>query len=151
MGILILLIIACALSMVLYRAGGMGDNPKAKPEWIPKWLRFDKARDAFCPLVLLVVVLLVYGINLKHWLAYLIFYAASWGALSTYWDFTGKDNFYLHGLGCSLATAPLYWVGVPWWILLIHAIICTVGMGLWSSVIDTDYIEEEGRGVLYII
>lgn len=63
----------------------------------------------------------------------------------------GKDNFYMHGFGCSLATIPLLWCGVPWWILLIHAIICTVGMGLWSKLISWDVAEESGRGFLFIL
>jgi TM2 domain-containing membrane protein YozV len=73
------------------------------------------------------------------------------GAFSTYWDFTGKEKFYLHGLGFSLATIPLFWCGVPWWILLIHGIVCIAGMGWISEKSDTDWVEEFSRGVFYIL
>jgi hypothetical protein len=130
----------------------MGNSPTAKPEWIPKWLRFDKARDALCSVVLLGLVIALFGLHTKNWWCYLITFGASWGMLSTYWDeLFGYDNFYAHGFGCSLATIPLFWVGVPWWILLIHAVICTVGMGLWSKLWTNDVVEECGRGVAFIL
>ena len=62
----------------------------------------------------------------------------------------GKDNFYLHGFACGLAGIPLI-VIVPWWIILIRIVICTVGMGLWSKYIGNDVLEETGRGVLFIL
>lgn len=88
-----------------------------------------------------------------YWYLYIIFYALSGGALSTYWDwlFGGKDNFYLHGLGCGLAAIPLFWAGIPWEAILIRTIICAVGMGLWSMWVDIDYKEEMGRGALFVL
>ena len=135
-----ILLIASILSAVLYRCGGKG-----KP--------FNtKFRDVGCPLVLIALVMCLYGLRMGNWWAYVICFGLSWGALTTYWDWLfGYDNFFAHGLGCSLATIPLYWVGVPWWILLIHGVICTLGMGLWSKLIGNDVLEECGRGVLFIL
>jgi hypothetical protein len=80
------------------------------------------------------------------------FYILSGGALSTYWDwaFGGKDNYYAHGFGCGLAGFALV-TFVPWWILTIRLIICTLGMGLWSKWVDQDWLEEGGRGVFFIL
>jgi len=151
MGILIIAI-SCVISATLYRAGGMSQESTAKPAWIPLWMRKSWVRDGLCPLVLLGAVIALFGLKIDYWWAYLLTYGLSWGALSTYWDFiTGDDNFYLHGLGCSLATIPLLWCEVPWWIILLHGIVCTVGMGLWSSYTDTDWLEEKGRGVLFVL
>ena len=149
---LIAVSISAIISGILYRAGGMGKDKDAKPKWIPMWLRFDKARDALCPLVLLGLVVFLFGFRLASWWAYLLFFGLSWGALSSYWDEIFKeDNFYAHGLGIGLAGIPLIWCGVAWWIILARLTLCTVGMGLWSKFIKNDVAEEFGRGVLFII
>lgn len=147
-----LIALACLVSAVLYRAGGMGKEVDAKPTWMPMKMRKSWVRDWLCPGVMLILVILLFGIHLKYWWCYIIFYPLSGAAFSTYWDKVfGTDNFYAHGLGLSLAMIPLLWCGLPWWILLVHGIVCTVGMGLWSNNIGTDWLEEMGRGVLYIL
>ena len=78
------------------------------------------------------------------------YYGLSGAALSSYWDFTGKDNFYLAGLGCGLAGFCLI-TFVPRWILTLRIIICSVGMGYFSSIIGFDELEEEVRGVFFIL
>lgn len=144
-------LIACILSAIAYRAGGMSKDDNAKPTWIPKWMRLSVTRDIGCSLVLLGLTVLIFG-HSGIWWAYLLYFGLSWAALSTYWDWLfGYDNYFMHGLGCSLAAFPLLWCGVEWNIFVTRAIICTLGMGVWSMFIDKDYIEEEGRGVFFII
>ncbi len=153
MGFLISVVISCLISAILYRAGGMGKELDTRPKWIPMWLRQSWVRDWLCPGVLLILILLNWKPHdLTGWLMILPYYGLSGGALSTYWDwlFKGKDNFYMHGLGCSLAMLPLI-AFVPWWIILLHGIICTTGMGRWSEQEGTDWIEEMGRGIFFII
>lgn len=62
----------------------------------------------------------------------------------------GQDNYWMHGFFCGLAGFCLI-AFVPWWILTLRLIICTVGMGLWSAKEDVDWKEEMGRGVFFIL
>lgn len=146
-------LIACILSGILYRAGGMGKDDTAEPKWIPKWLRKSWVRDWLCPACLFFTLFSFWGpFLLRGWGILLLSYVLLGGALSTYWDkLFGYDNYYAHGLGCGLAGIPLIWAGVPIWILLLRLVICTVGMGLWSKKIKRDVPQEIGRGVLFIL
>lgn len=146
------ILIACVLSAVLYRAGGMSKVSSSEPKWIPKWLRKSWVRDWLCPPCLYLVLFSFWlPCSLLSWGMSLLSYGLLGGALSTYWDrLFGYDNFYAHGFGCGLAIIPLI-VFIPWWIVLIRLVICTVGMGLWSKLINNDVWEEYGRGVLFII
>jgi hypothetical protein len=108
-------------------------------------------RDWGCPLVGIGLTMLLFKVS-HLWWCYFIYFGLSWLALSTYYDeIFGYDNYYVHGLGCGLAAIPLYWVGVAWWILLLHLIVCTLGMGLWSAKIKNAIWEECGRGVFFIL
>lgn len=83
--------------------------------------------------------------------AYTISFILSWISLSTYWDDVfGSPNFYAHGLGIGLALIPLTFIGVPIWWILIRSICLSLGMGVWSSSTDVDWLEEMGRGALII-
>jgi hypothetical protein len=152
MGVLILCV-ASVISAILYRAGGMGKEITANPKWIPIWLRKSWVRDWLLPAVLLLPLLSFWRpSSLLDWALLLPYYGLSGGALSTYWDwaFGGVDNFYAHGFFCGLAGFCLI-PFVPWWILTLRLIICTLGMGWWSAKEDIDYKEEFGRGVFFII
>lgn len=149
---MIWIIAACILSAVVYRAGGMSKEDTAKPIWIPKFIRNSWTRDWICPLIALIALWLLDGFKLSYWWAYLLFWGLSGGALSTYWDWLFKeDNFYAHGLGCGLAGIPLLWCGVPWEIIVLRSIICTIGMGVWSEFESKALREELGRGVVFIL
>ena len=73
-------------------------------------------------------------------------YGLMGAALSTYHDYTGSDNFYLHGAGVGLAVFPFCFAGYSWWALGIQTVICAVAMGILSQIFDQDFIEEGGRG-----
>lgn len=144
-------VLACIASMILYRAGGMSKEPSASPLWMPMWMRQSWVRDWLCPLVLFGLVVFVFGLH-AYWWCYLIFYGLSGAALSTYWDWLyGYDNYFVHGFFCGLATVPLYWVGVAWWIIAVHILVVSLGMGLWSDQVENDKLEEYGRGVFFIL
>lgn len=136
---IILVLIATALSSIAYRAGG------AKG-WNTKF------RDWGCPLVLLGLVGAIIGLKWASWTMYALTFGLSWMALTTYWDTVfGYDNHYVHGLGCGLAGIPLIWAGVPVWIIIARIVICTIGMGLFSKLIDNDVKEELARGIFFIL
>lgn len=151
--IILFILIACIVSAILYRAGGMGQEPTAEPKWIPTWLRKSWVRDWLLPGVLLFSVFSFLGPFSWLFLGMcLLSYILSGAALSTYWDWLfGYDNFYAHGFFCGLAGVPLIWAGVPWPLIVGRIVICTVGMGLWSKFAGKDYVEEMGRGVFFIL
>jgi hypothetical protein len=146
-------LLACVVSAVCYRAGGQSREITSNPKWMPMWLRKSWCRDWLCPLVFLLCVLSFWRpSSFLSWGLLLPYYGLSGGALSTYWDwaFKGKDNYYAHGFGCGLAGFCLI-TFVPWWVLTLRLIICTVGMGLWSKWQDNDVKEEFGRGIFFIL
>jgi len=131
------IVIACVLSGILYRLGGTSKGTK--------W------RDLGCPTILMALVILLFGFKPQYWWLYLLFFGSSFGALTTYWDsLFGYDNFWFHGFMIGAAGLFLTTV-VPWPIILVRIIVCTVGMGLWSKLISKDILEECGRGVFFIL
>ena len=142
---LIKILIASILSGVLYRLGG--------------WEKGNsKFRDLGCPAVGVGLLLLLQpsSVNNLGWLTILLSFLLSFGALCTYRyglpkpkDYTW--HYYLHGFMCGLAGIPLIWADVPLWIVLARLTLCTVGMGLWSKLINHDITEEFGRGVIFIL
>jgi hypothetical protein len=146
-------LLAICLSGILYRAGGQGKESTANPKWMPIWLRKSWVRDWLLPALLLLPLLCFWQpSSLLSWALLLPYYGLSGGALSTYWDWTnkGEANFYLHGFACGLAGFCLI-TFVPWWVLTLRLIICTLGMGYFSKIIDFDELEEEIRGVFFIL
>lgn len=122
------------------------------PKWMPMWLRKSWVRDWLLPLVFLLALFSFWRpSSLLDWAMLLPYYGLSGGALSTYWDWLfGEDSYYLHSFGCGLAGFCLI-TFVPWWILTLRLIICTVGMGYFSKIINSDELEEEIRGVFFIL
>lgn len=146
-------LIACVISAILYRAGGMGKEPTANPKWMPIWLRKSWVRDWLCPAVFLLCIFSFWRpYSWLGWFLLLPCYGLSGGALSTYWDwaFGGNDNYYAHGFFIGLAGFFLL-PFVPWWALALRLIICTLGMGFFSKLIDFDELEEEIRGAFFIL
>jgi hypothetical protein len=130
----------------------MGKETTANPKWMPMAMRKSWIRDWLCPAFAYISLLLFWQpSSFLGWIMLLPFYALSGAALSTYWDWLFKyDNYYAHGFGTGLAGFCLI-VFVPWWILVLRLVICTVGMGLWSAKEDVDWKEEMGRGVFFIL
>lgn len=135
------ILIACILSSILYRLGGKGGFANAK-----------LIRRLGCSLVFTILIyILFHPINIISYGALIVSFGLSYGALTTYLDnIFGYDNYWAAGFLCGLAALPLIYF-VPWWILTIRMVICTVGQGLWSKWIDQDWLEEGGRGVFFIL
>ena len=134
-------ILVSALSAVCYRLGGIG-----KPF-------SGKIRDWGCSgLVIWWSVLYLPRVD---WWWYLISFLLMWPALTTYHDYLGHDNFYLHGFFVGLALLPITYPHL-WLLCLVRAVVLGACMGLWCKVFSNDWVEELGRGVfiglsLYIL
>ncbi len=158
MGVLIVLI-ATILCMILYRAGGQGKGVDDKPKWMPMWLRESWVRDWLIPGVCLLALTNSIHFNLICWV---IFYGLTGGALTLYWDDSKnkilgwicskinwmypKDNYWLSGFIVGIATLPLIFCGMLWYMVLVRAILLAVLWGGWCAIFSKDTTEEYGRG-----
>jgi len=77
-------ILGAAISAILYRCGGMSQDPATKPTWIPTRARKRLVRRWGCPLISLAVLFLM-GIQPAWWIIAGTFILA-WLATTTYWD-----------------------------------------------------------------
>jgi hypothetical protein len=143
------LIIATILSAFCYRIGGMSkEQANQHFPWFPQVLVKSWFRDVNCTLLALGYVLFL---PLVGWWWYFLSAGAMYASITTYWDrFTGKDNFFLHGLFIRLA---FLFIAVPlgcWLGCLISAIALSLFMGIWCAIFSNDFIEEYGRGASII-
>lgn len=148
-----------ALSGVLYRLGGMGQDGIDTFPHAPEWLFDTKARDigcGFCTIGAFFALGLHVGLIWWHVLvACLVTIVAMLGALSTYWDFMfgDKDNFWMHGFMCGLALFPLAIITGNWLAFGIRCVILALAMGVLAHLTKLvekggDVLEEFSRGLL---
>lgn len=140
-------IIATILSAFLYRLGGLSkEEGKSKFPWLPLWIFNTKTRDIGCSVISVLWMFLFYCDYFPWWI-YLISFGATWGALTTYWDFIfGEDNFFAHGAMIAAALFPFiilngFWVG-----FVIRIVTLSLFMGIWCKIFGNADIEEYGRG-----
>lgn len=140
-----ILLLAC-VSSVLCRAGGLDQQTKY---WIPIWIRHSWVRDWLCPACFGVLFIPHTWFQLGMWLCY---YGMCGGMLSTYWDFLfKKDNLWFSGFMVGMSGLFLFWA-LPWWLLLIRAILLALIWGclnVWINsrpIPHSDDIEEHIRG-----
>lgn len=145
------------LSAFLYRLGGMSKaQAMADMPWLPLALVHGKARDVGCAALVTGWVALFQPA--AAWYIYLISFAITLAALTTYYDFiNGDDNYYLHGVGIAAGLLPFIIYGVATGTAYINILwfgvrIIALGgfMGLWCKVFSNDYVEEYGRGASII-
>lgn len=139
------------ITMILYRAGGMGRDADAKPVWMPMWMRYPWIRRVIIPFVSLGYLLMMWRpVNAFGWWMFLPAIGLNSASLSTYWDeLFGYDNHWFHGFACGLSLFPLCLAGLPWIGMLIRSLVCAVAMGVWSRIISKDTLEEYGRGFIH--
>lgn len=124
----ILSIVLCA---TLYRMGGYG-----KP--------FNKLyRRIGIPIVCGVTVYFLLGVH--NWLAHIICFVLLYASLTTYHDYVGFDNHWLHGFFIGLAYVPFGFDG-EWITWGVRCLVLAVSMGAWSVIFGNDWVEELGRG-----
>jgi hypothetical protein len=143
------LILLSLFSGLCYRLGGIGRPFRT---WMRDWL---------CPLIAIGALLMFWHPgNILSWLILPLCYLMMGGSLTTYWDETssnGEDNFYMHGFMVGFAFIPLAFVGIPWYLIVLRAIVLSLFMGLlnvyaqkWFPKVS-DWIEEIGRGISLVI
>jgi hypothetical protein len=122
------------LSGVFYRMGG---SDRYNKNW----------RDLGLPFLMLTYVVLV---NWNWWI--ILSFFLMFGALTTYWKKKGTDatflNYWLHGLGISLAVAPYSLVTGHLSHFVARIIVLPLLMAFWSIIEDNAVREEFGRGFL---
>lgn len=129
------------ISGILYRWGGSeGWN--------------TKVRDFGVPLVATLFLLYTHDFS---YIPYILTFLLTFLSLTTYYDEVfGYDNLYAHGLMVGLASLPLAWVGVAWWLIVARAFFLGLFMGLLNryankwQVPHSDIVEEFGRGFLIV-
>lgn len=114
---------------------------------------WDKGNRLFrilgCPLITLAYLIILSGLNLALWWAYLLVFGLTAGAISAYWGLDEqKWGYWAHGLGLSLAMLPFAYATGHWIGFIIRSFILTAGITIWSEFTSIDTIEEGGRGFL---
>ena len=135
------------LSAFVYRVGGMSRNEAyEKIPWFPQILVKGWVRDIGC--LILVGIWCLMFVDVTHtiwrWLAFAITFKL---AISTYWDWTGKDNFFLHGLGIGLS---LLFISLSWQVGL-YTILLSLSMGIISVLSSDVDVEEYSRGAFIVM
>ena len=142
---LLVFLLATIASSILYRAGGMSKDDTAKPTWIPKWMRKSWVRDWLIPMVCILTIWITCHIKINLW--WLLFYGLTGAGLTTYWDWLFKeDNFWFAGFMVGIATFPLIFCGLHWYMVLARALVLAVLWGGWCAIFSNDVWEEAGRG-----
>jgi len=141
------ILIASAISALLYRAGGFGKPFKS---WQRDWL--------IPPLAYGLLFYLKAPVNLVGWLMILPAILLTGLALTTYWDSVfGYDSFWFHGFMVGLGAFPMFWYGSAWWIILVRAILLAIFMGGLNWLVHkykikySDWVEELGRGFAIVV
>ncbi len=141
-GKFILIAIASFLGAVLYRLGGIG-----KP--------FNtKFRDFGVPFVTLLLLALLGGT--APWWIWLLTFLCMFGTMTTYFEVDkNKDTdwyeWLIVGFMMGLSILPYAWYHGAWLLLLARTGILTAFIMIWSETIDKDWLEEGGRGLLFVI
>lgn len=126
---------------ILYRMGG-ADN------WNKLWRRLG------CAFIQAIAIIFILKIQ-APWYVHFLSIGATFGGLTTYWDFiNGDDSHWLHGLGIAMGCLLYLLSGsVMIWGFAIRVIALALLMGVWSkwSRQFNAVIEELGRGALIIL
>jgi len=123
----------------------MSKDDTAEPKWIPKWMRKSWVRDWLIPMVCILAIWITCHIKINLW--WLLFYPLTAGALTTYWDsLFGFDNFWFAGFMVGVATFPLIFCGLHWYMVLARAVTLALLWGFWCEFLGNDVAEEMRRG-----
>lgn len=111
------------LSGLFGRMGGAGKHG----HWYD-FLLHTLWRDLGCSAIVVAVLWMNFGF---HPIVYSAVFLLHWGAFSTYWDkLFGYDNMWFSGGMVGLALAPIIFIDISlWWIVLCRIIILTVAWG----------------------
>lgn len=138
----ILSVVLTACSGVLYRLGGMGDPP---------WWKDTKVRDLGVPACGIGLLLVLD--HTQPWWTYFLSFGLAFGSMTTYFKGDGVDvkwyHWFLVGLAFGVSVLPYVITSGHWLGFLIRTLFLSAGITLWSEMVDKDWLEEGGRGVLF--
>ena len=133
-------------SALAYNLGGQGKKGN-----FLDFLRNKLTRRLGCALIQFIAIFFVLKISAPFWVHFLNI-GITYGALTSYWDFTGQDNHYLHAFGIALGLILYAYVGAISWLAFgVRSITMILAMGLWSKYWKVDFIEELFRGSIIIL
>jgi len=137
-----LIAIASFIGGVLYRLGGIG-----KP-WNTKY------RDFGVPIVALGLLALLGGT--APWWIWLLTFLCMFGVMTTYFEINKNNDtdwyeWLIVGFMFGLSALPYAWYNSAWIGLNIRTTILVTFVMFWSEIIKKDWLEEFGRGFLFII
>lgn len=123
------------ISAVFYRIGGAGGFKNNK-----------LVRRLGCPLLQFIAIFFILKISAPWWV-HLLGFGITYAGITTYHDWTGKDNHYLHALGISLGLLLYAYVGsITWIAFILRSIVLILFMGIWERCWRWDVMAELGRG-----
>lgn len=124
----VLLVLAAVISGIFGRMGGSGEQGR----WYSGLLHTNW-RDIGCPVVLMAVIWLLFGLQATFWWAYVLTFLLTFGGLRTYWDrLFGYDCHWFSGLMVGVAAVPLCWLDpIFLWIVPIRALLLAL---LWHYI-----------------
>jgi len=138
--------LAMVINALCYRFGGCSkEEGKLKYPWVPSWMFNSKTRDVGVSLITVGWMALCYPA--VDWFCYVTTFGASWGALSTYWDFLFEfDNYWFHGFMIGVAKIGFAIATGMWFGFAIHILFLALAMGAVSALSGDVDVEELGRG-----
>lgn len=156
---MLLTLISSIVSGICYHLGGLGEDGAKKYPKVPSWVFNTKMRDWGCSFCNLFLVWCTFKGVL--WWQYIGIFLASWAFLSTYHDWLNKFfnkpedgdvywfNWFAHGF--CLGLPMLFMLNqVPVLDVVKICIIMGTSMMIWSELISIAWLEEVGRGFLFI-
>jgi hypothetical protein len=131
----------------------MGKELETEPKWIPIWLRHSWIRDWLCPFFVYGSFAMFFSpLSFLQWGMLVLCYPLLGGALTTYFDkWFGFDNYWFAGFVCGIASFPLVFYGVSFWLIIIRAMVLAILWGSWCATFSKDTTEEYGRGIFLVL
>jgi hypothetical protein len=142
--LIILFSVFCGL---FYRLGGKGR---------PFNTKYRDFGTPFCALIILLTNW--HPVNITGWVTVILFFGLSFASMTTYHDYLAPDGkgenwacWLMTGFCYGLSAFPLVWAGIHLYAVCIRTVLLAFLTMWWSEKIDTDWLEEFGRGFLIAI
>lgn len=141
------LITLSLLAAFLYRRGGVGGG---------KWYNDTKMRDIGVPALAIIIIIFILHIKAIWW-AHLLSFLMMFGSMTTYCKFGDQEdvhwyNWMCTGLFYGFTVIPyMLWGDVSVIAMLSRMAFLGAFITIWSEANSLDWLEEGGRGFLFIV